>query len=370
MRICIDATPLLLRSAGVKNYLYHWILHLRREAGEETVETFPSLPGLGALDHERSVAGRLPTLAGLTRLHLANYLHLPVLDPVGRGLDVFHASQLLRRPPRTCRITATLYDLTCWLMPEVHTRGNVSAARGFAAQVVPRADRLLAISENTRRDAVRVLGLDGDRIEVIHPGVAEQFFRVSSEAVAAVRARYGLKKPYVAFVGTIEPRKNVGLLLEAYRNLREELRQEFDLVIAGPAGWKESSLMEQLRVARDGVRYLGYVAEGDLPGLTAGATVFAYPSLYEGFGLPVAQAMAAGVPVITSNTSSLPEITGGAALLVDPRSVSELGQALERMLAAPDQRANLARRGAEAARSYRWEASARQSLDFFRRVAG
>ncbi len=370
MRICIDATPLLLKSAGVKNYLYHWILHLRRAAGEERVKTFPFVSGIGPLDHERSMAGWLPTLAGLARLHLANYSGLPVLDRLGCGVDVFHASQLLRRPPRTCRLTATLYDLTCWLMPAMHTSRNVSAARKFAAQVIPRADGLVAISESTRRDAVEILGVDAQRVEVIHPGVAEEYFQVPADAVAAVRGRYGLVKPYVVFVGTIEPRKNLGVLLEAYLTLREELRREFDLVVAGPAGWKESALVQRLRAAGDGVRYLAYVPERDLPGLSAGATLFAYPSLYEGFGLPVAQALAAGAPVITSNVAALAETTAGAAVLVDPRSVSELWAALEQLLSAPDRRADLARRGAEVARNYRWETCARKSLDFFERVAG
>lgn len=370
MRICIDATPLLLKSAGVKNYLYHWIRHLRRVAGEGSVETFPFTSGFGALDHERPITGWYATLAGLARLHWANYSRLPVLDRFGRRLDVFHASQLLRRPPRTCWLTATLYDLTCWLMPEMHTRGNVEAAKRFAAQVIPRTAGLVAISEATRRDAVRILGLDAERIAVIYPGVAEEFFAVSSEAVEAVRGRYGLGKPYVLFVGTIEPRKNLGALLEAFAGLPEELRREFELVTAGPAGWKEFALVRRLRAAADGVRYLGYVPEADLPGLTAGATVFAYPSLYEGFGFPVAQAMAAGVPVITSDGSSLPEITAGAAVLVDPRSVSELRAALQRLLETPGRRASLAKRGAEVARNYRWESCARRSLAFFQRVAG
>jgi len=370
MRVCIDATPLLLRSAGVKSYLYYWIAHLRRLAGEEAIATFPLAPRMGPLDHQRSVAGRWATLVGLARLHWINYSGLPVLDGMGRRLDVFHASLLLRNPPRTCRLTTTLFDMTCWLMPEMHTAANVAAARQFAARVIRRTDGLVAISESARQDAVRVLDLDPRRIEVIHPGVPEEFFAVPAEAVAAVRARYGLPLAYALFVGTVEPRKNVALLLEAYLGLPAELRRQYELVVAGPSGWAKHALLARLRTAGGGVRYLGYVPEQELPGLTAGATVFVYPSLYEGFGLPVAQALAAGVPVITSNVSALPEICGGAAALVDPRSAREVQTALERLLRDPAKRAEMARRGPEVARDYRWETCARKSLSFFERVTG
>ena len=141
---------------------------------------------------------------------------------------------------------------------------------------------------------------------MIHSGVPEAFFDPDAAAVERVRGRYGLQRPFVLFVGTIEPRKNLDVLMSAYEELPASTREAFELVIAGPSGWAAAETKARLRT----VRYLGYVPEPDLAPLTAGATVFAYPSLYEGFGFPVAQAMAAGVPVITSNISSLPEIAG------------------------------------------------------------
>ena len=370
MRLCIDAIPLLLRSAGVKNYLYHWILHLRKLAGEEAVLTFPHGMRIGSLDHEGSVAGLRSTLAGLAWLHAANYSGLPLLNWLGRRVDVFHASQQLRNPPRNTRLTATLYDLTCWIMPEMHLPANVAAAKQFAERVLRRAGGLIAISECTRSDAVRVLGLSPEKIAVVYPGVAEAFFETTPAVIRAAREKHGLARPYVLFVGTVEPRKNLAVLLEAYGQLGRGVREEFELVVVGPAGWAEPSLTERLRAGVGGVRYVGYAPETDLPGLTAGATMFVYPSLYEGFGFPVAQAMAAGVPVVTSDVSSLPEITGGAALLVDPRSAADLRAALERLLLSATLRDELGRRGSHQAQQYGWEASARKSLDFLRRVAG
>jgi len=249
--------------------------------------------------------------------------------------------------------------MTCWLTPETHTARNVAGAKTFAKRVLTRANGLIAISESTRADSIRVLGLSPERIEVIYPGVAESFF----DAPATVRP-----KPYILFVGTIEPRKNVAVLLDAYEQLAPSIKEEFDLVVAGPPGWGDPATLRRLQSGPAGVHYLGYVPEQDLPGLTAGATAFVYPSLYEGFGLPVAQSMAAGVPVITSNLSSLPEVGGDAALLVDPKSAAELSSALSRMLLSPDLRADLRANGLRRAKQYRWEVSARKSWEFFERI--
>ena len=363
MRIVIDATPLLVRSAGVKNYLYHWILHLRRAAGAATVGTFPPMHQVRELTHEASVAGRLRTVGGLASLALSNHLRLPVLDWVTRGADIFHASVLVRNPPSRPRLTATVYDLTALMMPELHSRGNLVAEESFS-KLARRAHRLIAISESTRQDAVRVLGIAPERIRTIYPGVPDAFFDPPAALVNEVRARYGLLRPFVLSVGTIEPRKNVGMLLDAFESLPQSLRDHWDLVVAGPVGWAADAMVARLR----SVRYLGYVPEPDLPPLMAAAGVLAYPSLYEGFGFPVAQAMAAGVPVITSNLSSLPEVAGNAALLVDPRSQSELRAALVRLLTSDDLRKALARRDGNApansagrpAPPGRWSSSAKR----------
>ena len=359
IRVCVDATPLLLRSAGVKTYVYYWTEALRRTAGEDVLTRFPYLDRIGPCDHERSVAPLGSTVAGLALLHLANRTPFPILNHLGKALDVFHASHQLIRPPRNTRLTATLYDMTCWLVPEMHSASNVKVAKRFGEQVLKRSDGLIAISESTRADAVRILGLDPERIQVIYPGVAESFFKVQPPVEG---------KPYILFVGTIEPRKNVKTLLDAYEQLPAELRSAYDLVIAGSPGWGDPCVVERLRSGIPGVRYLGYVAEDHLPPLTAGATIFVYPSLYEGFGLPVAQAMAAGVPVVTSNVSSLPEVAGDGGLLVDPCSSGELAQALERLLESPDLCRELGDSGRQRAELFHWDGCAQKSWGFFHMV--
>ena len=354
-----------MRSAGVKNYLYHWILHLRRLAGKDIVRTFPRLDSVRPLTHASSVAGWWKTASGLGALAAANHTPLPVLDWLTGDASIFHASMLVRRPPAKARLTGTIYDLTCTLMPESHTRANLAAEQSFA-ELARRADALIAISEATRSDAVRVLRLPQEKITVIHPGIARGYFSPDGAQVDAARKKYGLGRPYVLFVGTIEPRKNVDVLLDAFESLPGSLRERYQLVVAGPAGWSSHRTVRRLRH----LRYLGYVPEALLPGLTAGAALFVYPSLYEGFGFPVAQAMAAGVPVITSNVSSMPEVAGDAALLVDPRSQSELHHALSRLMTSDGLRSALGAAGRARAESFHWEECARRSLEFFEKVSG
>ncbi len=366
--MCIDALPLLVRSAGVKNYLYYWIAHLRRLAGNDAIRLFPALDALPPLDHERPLAGRLRTLAGLASLAAMNYTRLPLADWFGPAADVFHTTNLIHHPPSRYRLTTTLHDLTTRIMPELHSRANQRADRAFEA-TLRRADRIIAVSENTRVDAVRLLGIAPERIEVIYSGVAEAFFRATGEDARAARAACGLKHPYVLFLGTIEPRKNVGTLLDAWGALPPSLRGEFELVLAGPAGWAGPELLARLESPPAGVRYLGYVPEDRLAGLTAGAALFVYPSLYEGFGFPVVQAMATGVAVVTSNLSCLPEVAGEAAVLVDPRSPAGLSAAVCRLLLSPGERARLGEAGRARATRFTWEECARRSLEFFRKAA-
>jgi glycosyltransferase involved in cell wall biosynthesis len=333
------------------------------------VRLFPFLDRLPDLDHESSVADPPGTLARQALLFALNLRRNHAADLMAPRQGIFHATKLLY-PPRHLRLTATLHDMTCWLLPELHQSANVAAEKRFAGHIWKQAAGLIAVSENTRRDAVKLLDLNPEAIQTIYPGVAEPFFEAAAGTGASARRKYGLCQPYALCVGTVEPRKNLDRLLDAWQALPNSVREQFDLVIAGPEGWQSAGTLARLRAQASGVRYLAYVPESDLPGITAGATVFVYPSLYEGFGFPVAQAMAAGVPVITSNLSSLPEVTGGAARLIDPLSPAELRAALDGLLTSPATCARLAAAGKTQAQRFRWDTSARRSLQFLERILG
>jgi glycosyltransferase involved in cell wall biosynthesis len=368
MRVVIDATPLLVRSGGVKTYLYHWIDALRRLPAPFSLALYPRLGRFGPLRHDGSVLSRPGTWARFALVGMARLGGAAAASWIAGPAEVFHASNLTRSVPRRARLTATLHDLTTLLVPEVHAAANVRADRDFFERIASRAARLIAVSRHTLEDAVRLLRFDPERMEVIYPGVAESFFDTPGRRTAEVRRRLGLGRPYALFIGTIEPRKNLDRLLDAWAGLKRSVREEFDLVVAGPPGWSSESTLARLRDSA-GVRYLGYVPESELPPLTAGATLFVYPSLYEGFGLPVAQAMACGVPVVASGVSSLPEVVGEAGLLVDPHSVAEIRAGVERLLLSPSLRAELAVKARQRAACFRWERAAAASVSFFERAA-
>lgn len=363
MKIVIDATPLLLRSAGVKTALYHWIRALRQQPGGDEILLYPPLARLGGLVHDSSVSGRLATWTGMFMAVANQRAGVPFPGWCSRGADVFHCTNQVRTPPRRTPFTATLHDLTCWKMPGLHSEANVRADREFAARVLSRAAGVIAVSEATRQDAIDILGLPPDRIRTIHNGVADAYFEAQQPPPR--------RKPYALFVGTIEPRKNVDRLLDAWESLPAAVLAEYDLLLAGGEGWHCEATVARLRAARAGVRWLGYYPEALLPELIRGATVLVYPSLYEGFGLPVAEAMACGTPCVTSSVSALPEIAGGAALFVNPESVEEIRHAILRLLEDPDERARLGAAGrARAERMFRWERAARESLQFFHEITG
>ncbi len=367
MRVCLDCTPLLIRSSGVKTYIYELESHLRKLLPRGGLISFPFLNGNHALEHDSSVLGPRATFARLVLITLLNKPRAPSLELFTGRLDVFHASNHTRYPPRRARLTTTVQDMTTWLLPEVHTPANIAHDKAFGMNIVQRADGVIVPSESTRKDAIEILGLKPERVHVIHHGVSNAYFenpRLSED----LAAEYKLLRPYILFVSTIEPRKNLDRLLDAYAGLSAEIRHEFELIVVGPEGWSSEETIRRLRSGIPGVRYLGYVPEAHLPALTAGAGLFVYPSLYEGFGFPVAQAMAAGAPVLTSAVSSLPEVVGDTGRLVDPRSIDEIRNALEDLLISPSVRQRMSIRGRERARLFQWGECARKSLRFFETV--
>lgn len=371
MQIVIDATSLLLRSAGVKSYMYYWVRALREQPLGEHIRLFPRLRRLSPLHHERSCVGKWATLYGRLLVELANLPGSRMLDVLAGGAGIFHASQHLRNPPRKGpRLTATIYDMTCWILPETHSPANVAATKRYGDRVLRRAAGCLAISESARRDAIEILGLAEDRVDTIYPGVADGFFVATPAEARTVVKAYRLERPYILFVGAVEPRKNIDRVLDVYSALCPAVRSDYELVVAGPLGWCTPETARRLLRPAAGIRYLHYVPESDLPGLTAGAALFFYPALYEGFGLPVAQAMACGVPVITSRGSALEEIGGKDVITVEPHSIDEMTAAVERLALSPGLRSEFGERGRRRAAQYTWARCAEQSMAFFRKAAG
>jgi glycosyltransferase involved in cell wall biosynthesis len=235
------------------------------------------------------------------------------------------------------------------------------------------AARVIAVSDHTRLQALELLGLHGDGVQVIHPAADPVFRPLSGETHRAeLGRRTGIEGRFVLTVGSLEPRKNTIGLIEALTSLPRELRDRLTLAVVGPEGWLNREIHERLRSASRElrIRHLGYVDDAVLAALYSFTEVFVYPSFSEGFGLPVLEAMACGAPVVTSNSSAMPEVAGDAALLIDPRDVSEIAGAVERVVSDDSLRVELSRLGVERAAGFSWRRSAEQTLEVYRQVAG
>lgn len=254
----------------------------------------------------------------------------------------------------------TIHDLSTELLPDCYTRKQRLWHRAVnPKRQCERAWKILTPSENTKRDVVREYGVPAEKVVVLPPGVPVRSDTRPEEVRYGVWQKYNLPERYVLFLGTIEPRKNIDGILDAFERLRSDGKMlEYGLVIAGPRGWKDKGVLKRM-AETPGVRYLGYVAHEDKPVLYAGASAFVYPSLYEGFGLPVLEAMAAGVAVLTSNRSSLPEVTNGAAYLVNPYDSAEIAHGLEMILTDNAFADELRRKGRDRAGQFSWQKTAR-----------
>ncbi len=278
------------------------------------------------------------------------------LDRWFPNAELFHATEHLLLPLQTIPTVLTVHDLIFRRLPQHHKPLN----RWYLNLTLPlycrRADHIIAISECTRRDLVAAYNLPPEKITVIHEAADPRFRPQPADKVAAVRARYHLPERYLLFVGTIEPRKNLSRLLVAFESLYAEGLTDA-LVIVGRRGWLYDDFFARLErsPARDAVIFLGYTPDEDLPAIYAGAQALALPSLYEGFGLPVLEAMACGAPVACSDTSSLPEITGDAALHFAPSDAKSITAVLRRLLRDADLRQALQQRGFEQAAKFSWK---------------
>jgi glycosyltransferase involved in cell wall biosynthesis len=253
----------------------------------------------------------------------------------------------------------TVHDLTALILPGTHRFKVRWSQLPFLGRSLARARRIVAISEATARDLDRYYPECRSRVRVVHNGVDPEFRPAAPAEVAAIREAEGMPGGWVLYAGTLEPRKNVDLLLDAWETLRREDDEVPPLVLAGPYGWKSRSLMRRLEARTDGeLRCLGHVSRPRLVRLMQAARVFVFPSLYEGFGLPVAEAMACGVPVVATTGSSLPEVVGDAGLLVRPGDAGALGGAVLHLLADPATAQRLGEAGRERAGRFRWDTAA------------
>jgi glycosyltransferase involved in cell wall biosynthesis len=362
LRIGIDIRPFYEPLTGIGWYLYH-LLHefAKRDDVELVLFGDARVTDLGPRLHAEpppsarlcwfDLRGRGIISRAERALTAAAYvLWMKLLDcDVMFGANYF-LPRLLAAVAR--RRVVTVHDLTYKRFPELLQKETLHSLDRHMAREVALADAIICVSESTRRDLLEFYQVDPRRVHAIHSGVVQRPI-VNSQRPTR----------YILFVSTIEPRKNLGVLLDAFARLR----YDGELVVVGKVGWKSEDIVPKLRAPR--VRYVDYVDPETLAGFYAGAELFVFPSIYEGFGFPLLEAMAHGVPSIAARSSSLPEIGGDAALYFDPRDAAELAALMQRVLDDPALRADLAARGRARAAEFRWDRAAAQTLDVLRSVS-
>jgi glycosyltransferase involved in cell wall biosynthesis len=354
------------RSAGIHGYLYHTLACLPDVDPALRYTAFVDAGQPPVNERMRVLRSWLPTQNPLARIvweQFAAPLELMRLRP-----DLLHgmafAVPLLWSGPSV----VTIFDLSFLRYPERLGRARRLYLSWATRISVRRARRVIAISESGKREISALLGVSESRIDVAVPGVSERFRPFDRSGIETFRRAHSLPDRFILYLGTIEPRKNLDTLLRAYASLPQ--RREVKLVLAGGQGWQTEqifALMEQLSLKGD-VLLPGFIPGDELPHWYNAAEVFAYPSLYEGFGIPVLEAMACGVPVVASDTTSLPEAVGLAGVLVPATSVEAWSDALASLLDHEVERADLAHRGQAHARNFTWHNTARQTVESYRRA--
>ena len=371
MRIAFDGTTLTPGRTGVGYYTEHLLQHLAREveqSGDEIVvvsnkpiDTQRPLP-----DHVRVHQGhRFPVRIGWMQLRAARALE--VVRP-----DIAHFTNGMIPIGSPVSTIVTIHDMSLRLYPHCHPLRRLLLNRPLMHVAIRQAASIVTVSESARRDLLRLHGVAADRVSVVHEAASPAFRPIDDGAeLERVRAHYNLPSRFVLYVGTIEPRKNLARLVDAFAAARARGMQQH-LVCVGPYGWSSRDLSGRIeRLGLKGVvHFTGYARFDDLPAIYNLGDFFVFPSLYEGFGLPVVEAMACGVPVITSKTSSLGEIAADAAETIDPTSTEALTDAIVRLATDQDRRRELAQRGLRRSRMFSWTQTAKEMLAVYHRAAG
>ena len=374
MKIAIDIRTVTPVRSGVGNYVLSLLEGLKRVSPAEDlfligravnleVAGRPSDPGLV---HETTVSHESHPLGDLWE----HYWLPQVLDKA--QVDVLHGPATLIPFSRSSHASVvTIHDLVAFLFPETIPRKYAMYMRWLLRRVVERADRIISVSHNTKEDLRQVLGVDPDKVSVVYEAAKPVFQPVSDQGLLDYTSRkYGIDGPFLYHVGNIEPRKNLVRLIKAFLRAKPRLGRATRLVITGQKGWLTSKLYREFSTLELGedVIFTGYVPHEDLPLLMNAAHAFVFPSLYEGFGLPVLEAMSCGTPVVTSNISSLPEIVGDAAVLVDPQSEESIAQGIIQVVEDTGLHDDLSVRGLKRAKTFSWDRAARETLEVYREV--
>ncbi len=384
MKVVFDGTPFLLEKTGIGHYTENLASHLLRSRPGMELEIFSISLRAGHRLKELSPSLENVRVRGYNLP--ANFLYytwwrrtgsFPAESLLGE-FDIFHATNYQAPALRTARLVSTVHDINFVRFPEMQSKG-IRRFISYLPSLLERSHMVLADSRFTADELADVYGLSPEKVRVVYPGLNPVFMSEPSwEEIDTALHAYGLEPPYIAYIGNLHPRKNLATLLEAFSLLREE-GLEHRLAVIGGGGLGKLNNTEYRKLMfkvedlglEDEVVFTGYVPDQRLKSLLSRADMLVFPTIYEGFGLPPLEAMACGVPVITSSRASLPEVVGDAAVLLeDPLEAEEIAARMKDVIRDEKLRADLVRKGRERARAFTWEQAAAQVLEVYDQVLG
>lgn len=367
MKIGIDISQLVYTGTGVSRYVEKLVTELVEiDKKNEYILFGNSLRKKNILDDfyntikikNKTVRKKIIPLPQTLIEILWNKLHIATIEQFIGSVDIFHTSDWVEPPAKAKKVT-TIHDLLVFKYPELFPQDIVETQKRRISWIIRESEIIIVDSRSTKQDGIELLSIPASKMVIVYPGVSENFSPASTSEVIRAKQKYTIRKPYLLSVGTREPRKNVDKIIGAFKILENKF--DIELVIAGNLGWGVERNPNNERI-----KLVGYIPDNDLAALYTGATCFVYPSLYEGFGFPVLEAMACGIEVVTSKGGSLSEVGGKFATYVDPENTESIADGIRQVLNKEKERKNTL---IAWAKSFSWEKTANQILKIYYQIA-
>ena len=375
MKVNIELQPALKDRTGVGWYVYEVVKHLPKGKIKIPGTIFNFLKRRNDTEIIKDLDINISSFYLLpyrVYLYLTKKFNIPYNYFFRPKADLYHFMGYIVPYSIKGKVILTVYDLVVELFPETMEEKNRELLRKEMQRSIKRADHIITISNSAKAELINVLGVNAENIDIISPGVDYDVFnaRINDEMKSKTKQKYDLPDEYILYLGTLEPRKNISSLIKAFIKLKKEKKISEKLVIAGKKGWNYENIYKIIyeNNFKDEIIFTGYVDESDKPAIYQLSKLFVFPSLYEGFGIPVLESMASGVPVIVSNTSSLPEVVGDAGILVDPQKVEDIEAAIYKVLTNEKLRTELIEKGLEQSKKFTWETSAGKLYEIYDKV--
>ncbi|MBU0613175.1 glycosyltransferase family 4 protein [Patescibacteria group bacterium] len=381
MRIGIDCRNILNQKgevAGVGHYTYFLVKNiLKTDKKNEYFLYFDYKMANKTKEFEqKNVQIKFFPFSQYKRYMPFSYSHMLISAVLIKDkLDVFHAPAYACPLTYPGKIVLTVHDLAIYRHPSWFPSGQSFSTKILVPKSIKKAVRIIAVSKATKRDIMKLFKTPSDKVSVVYEGVVPQksIGKTKSVSKTIIQRKYKIGEKYLFFIGTIEPRKNLVALIKAYNSLllkNYKKFKDYDLVIAGKKGWKYEEIFKTIKDQKFNykIRFLNYVSQEHKVALMKNATCFVFPTLYEGFGLPIAEAMSMGVPVITSKVSSMPEVSGDAALLIDPNKIVDIEKALAKVLANKRLREKMSKAGISQAKKFTWAKAAKETIKVYQDI--